>query len=261
MILLSNLHSNERRNERVISIKPIRVSRQEEQKTLTDNEPILKNDIERLHEEIKQQEKKLAEIKQQKEALVSETKKEIAEKKDEWATEKETYIERAKAEGYEAGLQLGQEEGKSLYDESLQQANEVIKRAKEEYHRILDDSERTIIDLAIYISEKILTESISEAPEKFIHVVKGAISEIKDQSSITIFLHSNNYKAVMDEKSALETLLNGETRLSIFVDHTLRENSCIIEHPLGEVDASVDTQLTEIRKTLMNVAKEKSKWI
>lgn len=260
MILLSKSYPNEQASNRVIQIKPIHnLHREEAEETNFDSSSLI-DEVEHLKQEIAKQNAELQNLEEKKEALIQETQAVIKREQDSWQEEKEKLQEEARVEAYAEGLEKGKLEAQATYEQVLEQANAIIDVAKEEYHRVLDESEETIIDLSIYMAEKILKEQIERKPEHFINIVKGAISEIKDQSSITIFLHPHNYKAVMEEKSALETLLNGDTKLSIFVDHKLAENSCLIEHPLGQVDATVDTQLNEIRNVLINVAKEKAKW-
>lgn len=43
-------------------------------------------------------------------------------------------------------------------------------------------------------------------------------------------------------------------RISIYADDTLLVNSCIVEHPYGQIDATIDTQLEQVRNALLEIA-------
>ena len=50
--------------------------------------------------------------------------------------------------------------------------------------------------------------------------------------------------------------MNGNQELKIVPDRMIESDGCIIRSQQGSVDARVDVQLNQIRKTLMEVAKE-----
>lgn len=134
----------------------------------------------------------------------------------------------------------------------------IIDSAKKDYHETLEKSEETIVELAIHISGKIIKQRFSDDRSTIIPIVKDAIKQIEDQSEIRIFLHPTQYENVMNQKNELLTIVGDETKLSILVKDELKEGACIVEHPFGRIDASVDIQLEQIRRILQDITQELS---
>ena len=112
------------------------------------------------------------------------------------------------------------------------------------------------MELAVHVAEKILKVQLNDEPKSFLPIVLSAIETIKDQSMVSIYLHPNNYEEVIQQKDELIRSLDGDTKVSIYIDHKLKEHACVIEHPFGQIDASIDTQLQQLRKALLDVAME-----
>lgn len=212
-----------------------------------------------MEEEILHAEKQLEDLQQQKEQLLKEIAEEIAREKENWQIEKASYIDQANKEGYKAGFALGKEESFAEYKEKINQANLIIKSAQEEFYSVVEQSEQKIIDLAIHTAEKIINKEISNHPKSFLSIVTKAMEEIKDQPSVSIYLHPNNYEFVFKEKNELREVLDGDTNVEIYIDQQINENGCLIKHSFGEIDASVDTQLDKIHDVLTEISMENIK--
>lgn len=241
-------------NERVIKIKPVEIIKKPVFQDGGAADPhILQRDWE---EKLKFLEDELEELTAQKERLLQETNEEISEARNNWETEKTTYIEAAQKEGFEAGFAHGREEAMARHAELIDQANAVVSAAQKDYEARLEQSEDTIIELAMAAAGKIMQEKISEDLSRFVPIVSAAIQDIKDQSSVTINVSPLHYEHVQQQKEELQTLLNPDTNLAVYANSKLAENGCIIEHPYGQIDAGVDTQLEQIREILLELALE-----
>lgn len=209
-----------------------------------------------IQDQIEKAKEQFEKIQQNQKELVQLAKKEIEQERVNWNHEKEVWIEQAKEEGFNKGYSDGQAEAVQQYQGSLQQINDIVNRATKDYHALIAKNDETIVDLAIYVAEKIVKQKISDDPSHFLNIVKAAIKELQDQTVITIYLHPKNYAFVMDHKQELSKLLEDNMKLSIYVKDFESENACIIEHPFGQIDTSVDTQLNQIRQMLQDVVQE-----
>jgi flagellar assembly protein FliH len=192
----------------------------------------------------------------ERDTLIQETKEMIEQEKKQWEEEKKQWIETAKAEGFQTGISLGKEEGLQQYRQLLNEANDLTVLALKDYHTTLEKHSEKILDLAIHTAEKILNQQLTTEPDIFISIVKSAIKEIKDQPIISIYLHSSNYQTVLQQKEELVQLLENEAKLAVYIRESITVNSCLIEHPYGQIDASVDTQLQQIRSVIHEVVAE-----
>lgn len=252
-ILLSKHHSqNYDTQTKVIHVKPIKIKTKQE--TSTNNSSFEKTEV--LQNEIHTYEKKLSKLKEHKEILLKEIKDKIKQEKENWKDEKKTLIKQAHEQGYHDGFELGKQESLQKHQILIDEANEIIKKATKDYHVKIEDSEEIIIELAIHTAQKVMKKGMKKNPESFLPIVRSAIKEIKDHSNISLYLHPKNYEFVRQQKKELVESLDGDTNLSIYIDQELNENDCLIEHPLGQIDASLDTQLLQIRKALQEYVME-----
>ncbi|MFB4167498.1 flagellar assembly protein FliH [Virgibacillus sp. JSM 102003] len=238
--------------EKLIKVRPIEVKSQDNAQTSLSTEAEQKN----IQSEISQAHERLQQIKEQQDSLLQQTKAEIEEAKENWKTEKEAYIKQAQEEGFKKGFELGQQEGKGQYEELLANANKIVETATKDYHATIEQSDETIVELAVHAAEKIIKKELKENPESFISIVNAAIKEIKDQSELSIYLHPSNYEMVMKQKDEIVQLVDKDLNVSIYINEQLKEDSCLIEHPFGRIDASIDVQLQELREVLHEVNME-----
>lgn len=253
-ILLSN--SNQPYvNEKVIKIKKIELS----PKNQIGNSGTPDTDIKEIQKDLEQVQNELNDLLKEKESLIQETKDTINHEKNNWEIEKQQWIEEAKEQGHNEGFKVGKKESLQSYQQLLDKANSLTASALKDYHLTVEKSNETILDLAIHTARKILNQQISENPNEFLTIVHSAIKEIKDQPVITIYLHPDNYENVLQQKEELVQILENESKLSIYSKEDIAVNSCLIEHPFGQIDASIDTQLKQIRSALYTVAMENKK--
>ena len=56
------------------------------------------------------------------------------------------------------------------------------------------------------------------------------------------------YQYLLSQKEELITIFSHETNLFIYPNEDLPEDGCVIESESGRLDASIDTQLLEIKR-------------
>jgi flagellar assembly protein FliH len=246
---LYNIRANEKKT---IKIKQVDKFKRQE--------PELKEDIisakQSIEIELSKAKKELEQLNKEKEDQILSIKAAIEKEKESWEEEKKKLMAQAKKEGYEAGFINGREESTKEFSSLIEQANTITASALQDYNKTIEKSEETILDLAIRTAGKVMKQKIEEDPASFLPIVKSAIKELKDQRVITIYLHPDNYQTVMEQKDELIQILEDEMKLSIYAKENLAVNGCLIHHQFGQIDASVDTQLEQIRKALFEIAME-----
>jgi len=255
MILLSDSHPkpdiSERR--RVIKIRPFEIDTPNpvKQDSLPSNE-----EVEKANEELELMNNELEAIQKQKTNLIEQTKSEIKILQEQWQQEKAEITRKAEEDGYNTGFEKGKKESLKKFENLLSQANSIISLANEDYKQSIERAEMDILSLSVHIAEKILHTKLQKDPESFMSLVSKAINEVKEQTTISIYLHPSNYKTVIELKPELVQVLGEQVDLLIFIDYELKPGACIIEHPLGQIDASVDTQLATIKNILKELRME-----
>jgi flagellar assembly protein FliH len=177
----------------------------------------------------------------------------ILQEKGHWINEKQQWIEQAKKEGYEEGQMLGRQQGFEEYKKLMDQANSIVESSKEEFIHKLEQSEKVILDLGIKAAEKILNNSINENPELFLSIVRQLIKEAKEFKAIQIHIHPSRHQLVSSYKKEIDALLWNNAECYIYANEDLMENQCILESNNGRIDASIDSQLVELKKKLLEL--------
>ncbi|WP_368655191.1 flagellar assembly protein FliH [Ornithinibacillus sp. 4-3] len=209
-----------------------------------------------LKDTYEEQLKRLEQIKQEQADLLEKTNLDIEKQRSKWEAERSSLVEQAKQEGYSQGFDAGEKKGLAQYEALLDQANQIIAQTKADYDKMLDANDEVLVKLAMVSAEKILKIKLEEDPSLFLSIVKAVIKDSKDQVEISIFLHPENYKVVIEMREELSQTLDGDVKLSIYIDHHLNKHECLIKHPFGQVKAGIDPELKELQKILLEVVTE-----
>lgn len=235
-----------------IAIKPIETILPKQH-----DEGIEQQDIQTsLIESIARKKAELSSIEAEQTLRIEEANRQIQAAKDNWNAEKEKLTEEARQAGFEQGYAEGKQEAFQQYENTLQQANTIVEAAQEDYHQIIEKNTESIVEIAMAVAGKILHHEIEEQPACFTELVKKAIEDVKSQPDISILVHPDYYHEVHAHQEELQYLVGDKTNLSIQADSHLNETDCIISHPYGQVEASVDTQLEKIREAVMEFVME-----
>lgn len=254
MILLSRIiksYQAKEQNDQKVSIKirefPIFVSDFEDNQEM--NETSVHERIEQAHHEA---ENILNDAKKSAETLLLE----VHQQREKWdLEEKPMLMEQAQKEGYQQGMEDGRQQGYSEMAESIAYAREIIELSKIDYANQIEAAEPVILELALKVAGKIIGLDISENQSSFLSIVKRAIKEARDYREVQLHVHPNQYPFILSQKIELEAIFPKNTDFYIYPNEDLQENSCMIESENGRIDASVDSQLIEMKNKLMELLK------
>ncbi|HEU5140975.1 MAG TPA: flagellar assembly protein FliH [Bacillales bacterium] len=159
-------------------------------------------------------------------------------------------LQDATEKGWQQGYQVGMREGKEKYEELIAEAKNSVEATKKARKERLDETEHDILELGVKIADKIIGSVLLEDTERWLEMVKKAISEVKEYGEIRLIVHHKWYDFMLSHKKEFESLLKNSAEFYIYPEITDDEFTCLIEFPSGRIDASVDSQLTEIKKQL-----------
>ena len=176
---------------------------------------------------------------------------EISQQQEQWLNvERRLLEEEAKQIGYEEGYSVGKQQGFEDMQELIRLAQNVVSSSKVDYQHYLDSAESTILELAVSVAEKIIHHQIQSAEETYLQLVKKAIKDAREFEHVELRVHPFQYEKVLVQKDELQGIFPKETNFFIFPDEELSETDCIIETTSGRIDASVDSQLKEMKHKL-----------
>ncbi|WNF24476.1 flagellar assembly protein FliH [Mesobacillus jeotgali] len=176
----------------------------------------------------------------------------IHQEKLEWEQQRSLLAEESRQIGFEQGYQEGQNQGYAEYRQSIMFAQETVDAAKRDYQNHIDSSEKVVLDLGVKIAGKILGEKLA-ADEGFLPLVKRALKNSRDDKDIQLHVHPKHYQELIAHKEELIAIFPKDIDFYIYPDDDLVETACIIESENGRIDASVDSQLEEIKIKLFEL--------
>ncbi|WP_158095056.1 flagellar assembly protein FliH [Gottfriedia luciferensis] len=209
-----------------------------------------------VKDEILTYEKQLVQLKEQIQTMRSEALTEIENMKQNWFDEKRDLIELAKEEGILQGKEEGRQIAVQEYESLIMEAKEVVKASKVDYLNRIEESEEAILKLGLAVSRHILLHEIELNQELMIPIIKKVLQEVKEENDIRISVHPGQYDLVVKQRVELEKILLNDIKLYVYPDESLTLGSCIIDSSFGRIDASVDVQLSEISRHLIQLSQE-----
>lgn len=177
----------------------------------------------------------------------------MEEERQAFAIEKEKMAEQAREEGFSSGIVEGRNSGYNEYREIIESAKRVVDSAKLDYRVHIESSEREILDIGLKVAKKILGMKIMENEADFLSIVKRALKEARDNEEVQLHVHPSHYDFLLANKEELIMLFPKEVNFYIYPNDELQESGCFIESENGRIDASVDSQLEEIKRKLIEL--------
>ena len=253
--------------------------------------------LERLAAEAKEREEKAAEekaklaaeeerLKEERkvvERLKEEGKNELADLRKELFLEIAESREKAKKEAYEEGYGTGYEEGKKSsleeFEEIIGDAHRELARAKEEVIKAsgyLKDaqrraketvaaSERTIVDLAMAVADKLLRKQLLISPDTVVHIVRDTIKSLPDGEHIRVFVNNEDIGVCLENQDKLEDefkrIRPHFKNIEFHADEELERGSCRVESESGVVEFLLNEEKEALREEMMALARKEERRI
>jgi len=199
------------------------------------------------------------------EKILSQAKEQIKEQKlkveqeleDWWKKRRiddEQVIEQAREHGYKEGYQYGLQEAENevqhKYQEIINQAQSILQDSYRLKEEIIQEAEPKILDLSLLIAQKITIKQLENDPDIIKDMTKEALKNTRELEKIAINVHPRDFAYLQSAREELLLELNGQVELSIFPDPTIKDGGCMIKTTNGTLDATIDTQLNELRHKL-----------
>ncbi|MGM7701170.1 flagellar assembly protein FliH [Pseudalkalibacillus sp. Hm43] len=205
-------------------------------------------------------EKLLTEARQEAERLVSEAQNEINQKLEELAQKEadlQSYISKAEQEaaekGYQEGYEQGQKNGEEEYRSLIAEANRILASAQSHHHQKMMECEPELIELSVSVAGKIIGENL-DFEDKWKTFISEALNQVKQEEDIKLFVPPKHYTSSVELAKNLSSIFN--TEIIVYPDDSKTDLGCVIETKYGQIDASIDSQLEELKEKLLELVGE-----
>ena len=149
----------------------------------------------------------------------------------------------------------GLKEGKELAERGLLNVFNALRASSEAIHNLRDkvfrESEEELINLILLVSRKVIIQEVAQDRSILEGVVRNALAGLSAREEITVHLNPEDYHLVTSGREDLlkQELLN--ERLLMKPDPLVTTGFCRIDTAMGTVDASLEGQLEQLYRTLI----------
>lgn len=158
-------------------------------------------------------------------------------------------INALKKEAYEKGFTSGAESRKKEMAQLVSAMAEVTRQTAELKKRLYTEAEEQILQLVFSVAEKVIHTEVGTKRSIVLDVLREAAKSIVDRDSIKIRLNPEDFRYIMEIKPDLFQEMNWLKKSTFEEDSTIKPGGVLLETISGEIDARLDQQLTEIKKS------------
>lgn len=256
---MSNIiRSTEQSGTKIIGLRKVETRRPFEAQADSDVEQYgvhLKEEVSGLEQQLDTLRKQLAEEQQQAHA-------EMAEWRE---TQQQQALEQAEQQGQaaaEAGFQEGFTQGLAQAEADFLQKRELmeslIAAAYEEQRRIIRESEPFLLSLSTEIARKIIRNELMQDDVQLLSIIRHALRQADDTEEVAIHVALEDYPAMLPFEDELKSYIRAGAELKLMPVAGQTPSGCTIHTKNGSFDATLDSQLNEIKKQLLVYCEEKS---
>ena len=128
---------------------------------------------------------------------------------------------------------------------------EFLEKASLAREEMLGQTREEMLDLCIAIAEKVVRVSLRSSSEVIVRMIQTATERMKRQERVHIYIPGCDARGVAQISPALTTTLGGLSQhIKVIPMGDEEDGTCIVETPEEIIDASVSTQMSNIRDIL-----------
>ncbi len=178
----------------------------------------------------------------------------------------EGQAEEIRQEAYQQGYLLGYERGYDDGDGKARQANaqdrenertllkadltQFLDQVEEERKRAWEKIEPQAIDLVFALCRQVIKQEIDVSRTVSVSIIKNALRRITDAGSLKVRVNPEDYETVRSHRGEILQVLDGSNTIEFVDDRRIGRGGTIIETENGNIDATVETQLSFLGETL-----------
>ncbi len=159
---------------------------------------------------------------------------------------RQTEAVQARQSGFAEGAQKAQQDAGAELAAALDQLAQKLNEVATLRGKIRSYAEMDIVKLGLAIAQRILRRELTTDPETIHGLVHAALQKIQNRDILKVRV----YPAGVDALRASLARLGAAPAIQVVSDATLKTGDLLFETSVGELDASVETQLQEVERGL-----------
>jgi flagellar assembly protein FliH len=164
------------------------------------------------------------------------------------------------AQKIEEAFARGRREGVALAEARLETTVQALTQALEEVSRLREalalSGTQDMLRLVMAVAEQVVRRRIEVDQQVILEVIKNALQASVRSDSYRILISPADLELVTTQKPLFLASISGLKNLSIETDSTITPGGCRVDSELGDVDATIESQLDAIRQALAEAITE-----
>ena len=161
--------------------------------------------------------------------------------------EKEAAYRAGFEDGRTEGLKEGQEQSRSEIDRFQALAEDLNAR----WQDLMKQTDVDLMDLAMAVAQRIIGAAVTVRKEPVLQTVQECLGYLQDKTRVVIKVHPDDLETVRRHRNDWLESLESMEQLIIEGDSEISRGGCVIETPVGDVDAQIEERLEKLRTVLM----------
>ena len=158
--------------------------------------------------------------------------------------------ENIKKYAFEEGYRKGLEQASGDIEQFKANIDNFMGAPKEVFEYIAPD----ILEISVDIARKIIKKEVEEDPQVLMNIIVDVLKTIsKNEPRINIRVNPQSANFIKDSLPDTTYQYGIDSKINIISDPSIENGGCVFQTNNGIVDASIDTQLEIIKKTLEGI--------
>ncbi|TWT04466.1 flagellar assembly protein FliH [Planococcus sp. CPCC 101016] len=179
------------------------------------------------------------------------------EKREEAELEAKRLAEESALQGFQAGYDKGLATIEEQFRQKRQEMNSLIETAYSEKAQIIQQSEPFLLSLSVKIAEKVIKQELKQNEDQLLNIIKQALRQVEEAEDVMLQVALEDYPLVLPFMEELRIYVKADSELKLVPTASLTIGGCMIQTASGSYDATVDSQLEEIRRQMLAYCEEK----
>ncbi len=157
-------------------------------------------------------------------------------------------------EAYLLGKREGAEKVEKRFGDTTKAFSAALEELSQLRESILKNSSDDMLRLVLAIVEQVIPCAVSLNPEIIHHTIVKALQASVDSDVYHVKVHPDDLAMVVEKKPLMLASISGLKNITVEPDESISRGGCLVESELGEVDATIESQLEEIRAKIIKAA-------
>lgn len=157
-------------------------------------------------------------------------------------------VREAHQAGYAEGQAAGKAQGEDEVRAALERLTQSVAGVDEYRSRLYRQTEVDAVRLSVAIARRVLRRELTVDPSAIEGLVSAALQRLQSQETCRVKMHPDYIPSL----SAAIERMGMSAKVQVVADPAQEPGSAVFEMPRGNLDASIDSQLREIERGLVD---------